>query len=99
MSFTVKNVRTEMTKVATGKSIFHIKLVTSKWKMFIQTCVKCKHFRFIEDRVGRCVLFGNLAIARINENLCGKSAKFFEPCAPKPPLEKFRAPDVDFGKF
>lgn len=64
-----------------------------------QTCIKCKNFRVIEDRVGRCVLFGNIAIARINENLCGKSAKFFEPGTPNPSLNKFSAPDVVFGKF
>jgi hypothetical protein len=63
---------------------------------FLQKCVQCKHFRPIEDRVGKCKLFGNITIARMNEYLCGKDAKLFKPSAPDPSLKNFGAPEILF---
>ena len=52
----------------------------------LRQCFRCAHYRVVEERVGYCKLFGDTALARQNEALCGRLAKWFVPqrFVPKP---------------
>jgi hypothetical protein len=45
----------------------------------LRQCFRCTNYRVVEEQVGYCKLFGDTVLARQNEALCGRMAKWFVP--------------------